>query len=368
MSLLTKEQDPKKTQIVLSSETESRKKPEKNQMNDALSEEVQRLREENAHLRTMFSNMQLFGQSLEKTRNTMLIMSERTLSEWDKIQLATSETLAIEQLVRHMSENMLKVAEDTRNTSRNVDQLNVRTGQISGIVQLIKEVSGQTNLLALNAAIEAARAGEQGRGFAVVADEVRKLAERTRNATNEIATLVTTIQNETQQTKEQMVKWAGESEQLNQEGAVASESMKKLLSLSMDMGSMVSASTLRSFAELVKIDHLIFKFEAYRVLMGISDKTQESFSDERSCRLGKWYYEGAGKETFSGLPEYRDLEGPHHQVHESVQKALKAFLSQNSPEVIEQISRMEEASLVVLELLEKISVAGEMNPSLLIRT
>jgi methyl-accepting chemotaxis protein len=99
---------------------------------------------------------------------------------------------------------MEKIAASTTSVSERIASLAHRSEEIGNVVNVIQEISEQTNLLALNAAIEAARAGEHGRGFAVVAGEVRRLAERTKTATEEIAGTIRSIQDETRQTLEVM--------------------------------------------------------------------------------------------------------------------------------------------------------------------
>lgn len=120
---------------------------------------------------------------------------------------------------------MQSVQKETNSVAEKLQQLDSRAGEINSIVEVIKDIADQTNLLALNAAIEAARAGEQGRGFAVVADEVRQLSERTAKATVEIGTMINTVQSDTGSATETMQQAVEQVDNCVQHADQANESL-----------------------------------------------------------------------------------------------------------------------------------------------
>ena len=142
------------------------------------------------------------------------------------------------EVIRRLDAEMNRIASLATDSAANVKQLDEMSGQISSVVQIIHEIADQTNLLALNAAIEAARAGEQGRGFAVVADEVRKLAERTSTSTVEIRGMIAKVGEQTQQSVRLM---AEQVEQVRSGTTLAADALASMTTIADGSGQAVQA-------------------------------------------------------------------------------------------------------------------------------
>lgn len=147
----------------------------------------------------------------------------------DAADTANDSAIAGSHVVLDTVNCMNSIADKVKETAKSVASLGNRSDQIGEIVGTIEDIADQTNLLALNAAIEAARAGEQGRGFAVVADEVRALAERTTKATHEISKMIKTIQQETKMAVVAMESGVKEVEQGTVEAGKAGDALSKIL-------------------------------------------------------------------------------------------------------------------------------------------
>jgi methyl-accepting chemotaxis protein len=173
-------------------------------------------------------------------------------------------------IVNQTVEGMVKIAEVVKQSADTVQALGKSSDQIGEIVQVIDDIADQTNLLALNAAIEAARAGEQGRGFAVVADEVRKLAERTTKATKEIASMIKQIQKDTNGAVESMQLGTKEVERGQELADKAGQSLSEIISGAeevVDIITQVAAASQQQSSAAAEIS---------KSIEGISAVTQES--------------------------------------------------------------------------------------------
>ncbi|MBI3773621.1 MAG: CZB domain-containing protein [Gammaproteobacteria bacterium] len=306
----------------------------------------------------LLNNLRKNQASLSSVNEQMAEVQAMVMDTAERANLSNQEIAVLIAKLKNMVE-MINGADDS------IKSLTGRSAEISNVIKVITTIAEQTNLLALNAAIEAARAGEQGRGFAVVADEVRTLAENTKKATREIAPVIEAFTQES----EVMLKNTAAMKAIADESSATITNfgghMAQFATSAQESAAKLTQARDRVFTNLIKLDHVIFKQNTYRSLdAGVdSPEGQAVAVNHHNCRLGKWYDEGEGRELFGSTPSFPKIIDPHSEVHGNAHRVLDAIKDKSWADdedvrsgILRHINAMEQASSKLMDLLDNLVV------------
>jgi len=326
-------------------------------------------------------------------------------------RLASEGRKVVEQSVQSID----SFADEFSEAATTISSLRAETENIGGILDVIRGIAEQTNLLALNAAIEAARAGEQGRGFAVVADEVRNLAHRSQVSTNEIQELIERLQSQAESASAKIqhghqrisdtvakarqagsalsqitesvasisdmttqIATAAEEQsmvvsEINQ-NVVTIDQLAKGTAVNADLTTHLTGELAHAMSQVLqmirqfrfandeqlvlaqaKTAHTAWKARLRNFLDGKSHLSQDQALSHHQCDLGKWY-DGEGKQRFGHLAEFKAIERPHEQIHALIKQVIdlqEKGDQQGAESVFNDVSQISEQIVRQLDALSQ---------------
>ena len=381
----------------------------------ALAEDFRRTAQETAqHLQTQQAETEQVATAMNEMTATVAEVARNTEQAAGAAHQAMNEVDSGSATVDAVRNAINRLASEVETSAHSVQDLADKSQNISNILEVIRGIAEQTNLLALNAAIEAARAGEQGRGFAVVADEVRSLAKRTQDATVEIKEVIDELQGgigdvvavmeRGREQAEIAVTQAGEADaslqtireavhhinEMNaqiataatEQEAVAEEMNRNIVTISQmtaevaedaDQNAHASADLATVLGQLqeqlgvfhiktsshfdfekAKAAHLAWKGRLRNYLDGDkSALTKDQAVSHRHCVLGKWYY-SEGMQQYGDLPEFKDIEPPHAELHKIIKEILNLKEAGRDEEAEELFKQVEPISRRIVSLLDEV--------------
>ena len=331
----------------------------------------------------------------------------------DAAQSAGGEAGRGREVVAEAIEGIRQLAQEVHRAGETVQRVHDDSDQISTVLAVIRGVAEQTNLLALNAAIEAARAGEQGRGFAVVADEVRQLAGRTQDSTREIEAMVTRLESSVGeavdvigQSRDRAEATVAQADQvgstlegisgavnaivsMSQQIATAAEEQSQVaeeinrgVSTVRDLSDQASqdaeetsrastglASATEKLVELVgrfrveedshrtalghaRVRHLAWKSKALRFLRGDDSLREQILVNEHQCGFGRWYDQE--RAALAHIPEMARIAGPHGELHRSLRRIAELKARGDAAGAEAEYARIGPLSDEVVALIDRI--------------
>ncbi len=326
-------------------------------------------------------------------------------------ELANSGIDRAGEQMRRMIATMDNLNKRIEQAGETISRLEQESQKISSVLEVIHGISEQTNLLALNAAIEAARAGEQGRGFAVVADEVRALAGRTKDSTDEIRNMIERLQtqvasavkvmdesrNDTGKSSEQTTETGNTLSEVTADIQKMSQAMEQIaqtsseqFTVSMKMNEHIVAIqdealntakfadetltatghigqktellcvkagqfkiSIQGQLEQAKAAHLAWRSKLMSYLSGELSLDSKELSSHRDCILGQWYY-SEGLKNFSYIPEMKELEAPHEEIHQVIHHVVDYKQAGDNDKALKEFEKITPLSARIVEIIDRI--------------